>query len=556
MIQYKKEEFFSARGDGVKPEFLIEIQYVTIEISDTEKISEVISNNLIIIQSNINEKTKNKNRKNRRDTGRYDGGKVSVKPKKFVKTRGEATTKIHVKLNQLSRETFNKTTRECIELLEDYDKTLIKTELCYIIYERIVDGYDYLDMYSEFIKRLYMKLDYGKLLISSLTDSMIERTRIIIEMNTESEKDKESQVLEKKKCMGFLLFSVILYNQNVIEEDSYRMFIKTIVERDFLYNIIYERIIYEYEYIEVYIKLIIKMRVSEGDKIERLMDMFYEKFEKSIRKFNGLTEEECSEEDNVSEKKKNIKVVLFIGHLYNKDIVDYKYLSKFLDILKKSDNIVYIELLCKMIYISHIKLNFKVMSLGLTVRDMLADIIKKRQQDVEKNTRIYYEMQNVIELQRKKWRNADLKKLIDNSLKGTIKGTKEKEKVLGPKVSETVSSFGEKNTSTVKISTVKISTVKISIDDLKVRYNNNTLDVNMSYSLTEENLQELLDELLDECIDQDGVQIKKLSKYCESIKDRRDTVLKSIKTMESNIDELRMDIPDIETRIKSFKESF
>jgi hypothetical protein len=542
MIQYKKDEFFSVRGEGVKPEFLMEIKYVTIEITDMEKISEVISNNLIIIQSNINEKTKNKNyrKNNRRDT-RYDGG---VKPKKFVKTRGEATTKIHVKLNQLSRETFNKTTRECIELLEDYDKTLIKTELCYIIYERIVDGYDYLDMYSEFIKRLYIKLDYGKLLISSLTDSMIERTRIIIEMNTESEKDKESQVLEKKKCMGFLLFSVILYNQNVIEEDSYKMFIKTIVERDFLYNIIYERIIYEYEYIEVYIKLIIKMRVSEGDEIERLMDMFYEKFEKSIRNFNGLTEEECSEEDNVSEKKKNIKVVLFIGHLYNKDIVDYKYLSKFLDILKKSDNIVYIELLCKMIYISHIKLNFKVMSPD-TVRDILADIIKKRQQDVEKNTRIYYEMQNVIELQRKKWRNADLKKLIDNSLKGTIKGNKGSEKVIGTKVLE--SSVGEKNSQS--------TAVKISIDDLKVRYNNNTLDVNMSYSLTEENLQELLDELLDECIDQDGDQIKKLSKYCESIKDRRDTVLKSIKTMESNIDELRVDIPDIETRIKLFKES-
>jgi hypothetical protein len=546
MIQYNKEEFFSARGEGVKPEFLIEIQYVTIEISDTDKISEVISNNLIIIQSNINEKTKNKNyRKNKmRETGR-----VSVKPKKFVKTRGEASTKIHVKLNQLSRETFDKTTRECIELLEDYDKTLIKTELCYIIYERIVDGYDYLDMYSEFIKRLYMKLDYGKLLISSLTDSMIERTRIIIEMNTESEKDKESQVLEKKKCMGFLLFSVILFNQNVIEEDSYRMFIKTIVERDFLYNIIYERIIYEYEYIEVYIKLIIKMRGTEGGEIERLMDMFYEKFETSISKFNGLTEEECSEEDNVSEKKKYIKVVLFIGHLYNKNIVEYKYLSKFLDILKKSDNIVYIELLCKMIYISHIKLNFKVMSLGMnpeTVRDMLADIIKKRQQDVEKNTRIYYEMQNVIELQRKKWMNADFKKLIDNSLKGTIKGTKEKKKVIA-KVSETVYSFRENNGP---------STVKISIDDLKIRYNNNTLDVNMSYSLTEENLQELLDELLDECIDQDGVQIKKLSKYCESIKDRRETVLKSIKTMENNIDELRMDIPDIETRIKLFKESF
>jgi hypothetical protein len=553
MIQYKKDEFFSVRGEGVKPEFLIEIKYVTIEISDTEKISEVISNNLIIIQSNINEKTKNY-RKNRRDTGRYDVGKVSVKPKKFVKTRGEATTKVHVKLNQLSRETFNKTTRECIELLEDYDKTLIKTELCYIIYERIVDGYDYLDMYSEFIKRLYMKLDYGKLLISSLTDSMIERTRIIIEMNTESEKDKESQVLEKKKCMGFLLFSVILYNQNVIEEDSYKRFIKTIVERDFLYNIIYERIIYEYEYIEVYIKLIITMRKTEGKMIERLMDMFYDKFETSIMKFNGLKEEECSEEDNVNEKKKSIKVVLFIGHLYNKEVVNYKYLSKFLDILKKSDNIVYIELLCKMIYISHIKLNFKVMSLG-TVRDMLADIIKKRQQDVEKNTRIYYEMQNVIELQSKKWRNADLKKLIDNSLKGTIKVIKgsEKEKT---KVSETVSLVGSLKITEKSVGEKDIlKTVKISIDDLKVRYNNNTLDVNMSYSLSEENLQELLEELLDECIDQDGIIIEKLSKYCKSIEERRDTVIRSIKTIESNIEELRMDIPDIEYRIRAFKES-
>jgi hypothetical protein len=551
MIQYTIDEFFSGRERGVKPEFLIEIKYVTKEIEDKNKILEVISNNRVIIQRNINDKTMSKNRKKNR-VERVERATVvrAIKPKKFKKSCGEATTKIHVKLNQLSKESFEKITEECIEMINNYEKELIKTELCHILFERIVDGYDYIDMYTEFIRRIYVKSENGKLILRELTETILERMKEIREKEDKGiDTEGEEQVMEKKKCMGCLLFCVKLKYNKVIEDESYGKFMGIIVEREFLYKIIYERIIYEYEYVELYVKYVTRIKETDKEVIEELMRIFYERFERTIKGFEGLSEIEYTEEENIKEKKKSMKVLLFIGQLYNKGVVDYKYVSKYINILKESDNIVYIELLCKMIYISHNKLTDRENNDIETVRDKLANIIKGRQKTKEKNTRIYYEMENVIELQKKKWRNVDLKKLIDNALKGSITESKKKESKKQPEVAKVAKVAKVANVQQVG------QRVKISIDDLKIRYNNNTLDIKMSYSIPEENLQELLDELLDECIDQSEKDIIKLSKYCESISKRREIVLKSIETIEKNIEDIRIDVPDIDARIKLFKEN-
>jgi hypothetical protein len=553
MIGYSIEYFFSIREAKIKPEFLTDIKYVTSEIDDNNKILEVISNNLIIIQKNIHEKTKNKKNyrnprnNNRMSQRRNSGG--SEKPKKFVKNRSDITTKIHVKLNQLCKKTFEKTTIECIEILnrkpegltEEFKK-VIETELCHILYERIIDGYDYLEMYTVFIRRLYEGLEYGEMLLRILMERIIERTIMIIEGEKESdESEGEEQVMEKKKCMGFLLFTLRLYNQKVIEEDKYIKFMSIIVKNDFLYKIIYERIVYEYEYIELYVRFIVRTRETERELIEELMDIFYEKFRIMIKEFDGMRDIEFTQEKSIIEKKKTMKVVLFIGQLYNNDIVDVNYVSKFINILSSSENIVYIELLCKMIYISHNKLKLPepMEPMGpketretrvsrVDYRDNLAKLIKTRQKGMENNTRIYYEMENVIELQKRNWKNADLKKLIGNSLKGSIKEEKKEKKKENEKK------------------------LNISIDELKTRYKNNKLDITVSYSISEESLKELLDELLDECIDQKK-EVIKLREYCESLKDRRDIVLRSLKKLEDNKEEIRVDVPDIDDMIRLFK---
>lgn len=215
MIKYSCTDFFSLKNTTTPPAFIVSIQYVTYDIDD-DTVTNVIENNKKIIQQNIMYKQSSKKNHKNHKFKKYQ--KTYKSP--FIKQFSPKTNEIVVVLNKLTNDTFEKSIKHILFILNDYPIDLIETELCQCFYNRIIYEYTYSEMYVNVIKQIKNNLSIGNQIISLLQDVLFGHFSRFCEMFEDlSEKDNFTEIytIERKKFTGLILFVSHLFNHNIID---------------------------------------------------------------------------------------------------------------------------------------------------------------------------------------------------------------------------------------------------------------------------------------------------------------------------------------------------
>lgn len=392
MIKYSKDEFFSFRHINDRPEFLIEIEYVTYNTDDSV-INDVIEKNKVIIQNNI--RLKQDSKKTNRGGDNSHKKNICVRPRKFIKS-DKNITNISIVLNKLTN-----------DKLMDLIPTIIG---------------------------------------------------------------------------------------NVEECEDYNA----------LCECFYNRIMYEYTYIKMYAIVVteFKKRAENGDIfILNLNKFMKEKFDKFNDMFCNISDNETENEIYSLERKKFMGVILFISHLYNFKMGS---IDEYIEALKDNKGSTYIEMLCKMLYISGKNLEQR--------EEILTHLVNLQNTT---SSRIYFEVQNVIDYKKQNWTGAMActSKITDTQLK-QVKRSKE-----------------------------------VDIGELINKYKDGKLEIK-EYSKNV--LQEFMIRLLDQVLDKKEVDIVNLAIFCKKNIQTSITEI-AIINIKENLEELRIDIPNVDLKLEVFE---
>lgn len=256
----------------------------------------------------------------------------------------------------------------------------------------------------------------------------------------------------------------------------------------------YNRIVDEYKYSKMYASMVKKIKDNSNLGLifsEHLNDLL-------INKFSEYTNLFINNEDNAPQRKKFTGLVLFMSHLYNFDLfVNLEELIEKITI--NNVNEIYIEIICKILSVSgkYFSKNYK-------------NYLLNQQSKLNKSSRIYFEIQNIIEFQDSKWQNntAFLNQVADQQIQS-------------------------------------LKTPEVLI----LKYKDNSLFDLKGVPCSA--ISEFLEKILDYTFEKKESDIISLSKFCKENIENNITknVLKEI-----NVSELQLDIPDIQSKINLFKE--
>lgn len=265
---------------------------------------------------------------------------------------------------------------------------------------------------------------------------------------------------------------------------------------------LFDRVIYEYNYTEMYVKVI--SSVSNKKFMDILCSILKLKFNNFLEVFSQLSDKEIMQDIFLIEKKKFMGLVLCISHMFNYNLLEICY---FLEKLK-CENTIFLEMICKVLYIT-----------GKNIKNPESTIDYLRSLTI-KSSKLRFEIQNVLDLQKNNWKLGDMK-FMNNIKDNQITKVQ------------------------VPLNLVKEIVSKYKNDNLK---NINGLD--------DETLGEFsvktLDYLFERNIDCD---ILKFTDFCKNNNFPRQILNHTLSYFNENLQDLQIDIPNIQSKIKIFSES-
>lgn len=258
---------------------------------------------------------------------------------------------------------------------------------------------------NEIIPHFFIDINYVNANINdkNVISKIIEYNKKVIIKNIKKYKEK------KNKCGVKFIQKTHQLTQEfncILNKITYLKFHKLIPEIIEIFNkypveiiqselchCFYDRIIYEYQNLPMFIDII--YIINKKCKNTQMINIFINSIrEMCDKKFNEFINNEWdNSEENLIEKKKFAGLIFFMSYLYNINLMD---IQPLILILLSTNDVINLEMLCYVMYISGGKLKNN--------KEIINHLIEQRKHI--NNSKVYYEIENVLDYKKKKWKGV------------------------------------------------------------------------------------------------------------------------------------------------------